>query len=954
MKGINNSHGKIVGIALLFTLMMVLSSVSAFASAPGTRQSDELTLRIAMQDDVKGLNPITVSDVWSWNVLGYLYDGTINVNPDTDALIPYVAIGSANITGKIPPADAATFDGFCNEGNFAFTPKDTWGANTVYGEAVIFYDFEDIVWHDGHQMDIRDILFSNHMCAQVPEWSSSMNPLKDMGGKAGTNYTTSAFLHIYKVWESPDHKQAALKFILQEAYAGFFRDTLSTFLLPEHIWAYKVSGQAVDGAKIWCDPGFSLSGADSWKVAPAQSFNGLVDGKVIGNGPFKFDFRETGQFIKVLTFREHFFDENYKYTEHVLDQYGESLAVMPSIEAITYKIYKTADAAVLALKNKDIDYIAWSVPPSYVQDLGNTQGVEMTFSSEPGFFYLAYNMRLDSFGYKDGNPANGDGGIAFRKAVAHCIDKNRVVSKLLLNLGVAADGPVSSFNLDWYNKDYIVRYNFDPNEAKRILAEAGYKVKKSNGEIVTGQAAIDAAGIDNWWINEDGTPIGSSPGGLIEILTPEANYDPIRAQAGLMIAEQLRNVGIYAESVAMDFGSIVDRIDARDFDMFILGWSIGSDPTDFLWAFFHSSQSAVGQNYNGYQNPDFDVVIDAARQTGDPIVRKQKILECLTILTEDLPYDVLYFRTNIEAYRADRFVGWEVGRKGSIYNWDSLCNLRAPSPFKANAQFVTPPSAMTSNKTQDITILVKDQAGAPIVGAKVWVNASLGSLSITEGLTLDGGRFVTEFTAPVITVPDQTDPTYHDIVYNGTQVILTIEKATFTSGEDVYDPAPQRIHEIKVFPEGQSFLSVSMVADPDTIDDIREGAPGFTIVEVTVTDENGDPVADSKVTLSASPALPTIDQAEKQTDDSGIVTFTVTAQDLAKNDDSTNPIILTAVAEDPDDANVKGSHEITLNIIDKAGAVDPNGPTPFPTFLVVASVFCIASVSYAAIRRKKN
>lgn len=950
MKGKDIRHGKIVGIALLFAVMMLLSSISASATTTGTRQEDTgLILRVAMQDDMKGTNPLTVSDVWSWNVLAYLYDGPINVDPSTDELIPYVAIGSANLSTKTKDW---TWDD-CAIGNFNFNNKDTWTGSAKVGEAVIFYDFENVFWHDGHQMDIRDILFSMHMAGQVPEWSSSMNVLKDLGGKAGTNYTTTSWLHVYKVYESPDKLQAALKFELQEPYAGFFRDTISTFLLPEHIWAYKVSGQSLDGARIWCDPDYDLLSSTSWKVAPAQSYE---NNPPIGNGPFKFEFWNKGQLSKISTFREHFFRDDYKYTDYVLDEYGKSLAVQPSIDGITYKIFKTAEAAVLALKSDDIDYIAWSVPPSFVQELSNEPGVALQQSPEQGFFYLSYNMRKTSFGYKDGDPMKGDVAKPLRKAIAHCIDKNRVVTRLLLNLGLAGDGPISSIS-PWYNKT-IPRYAFDPTAAKSILAQAGYKVKMGDGSGLVGDAtdttkqaaAIAAAGNGNWWVNPDGTNIGSKPDGLIEILTPEANYDPIRAQAGLMIAEQLRAIGIYAESVAMDFGSIVDRIDQRDFDMYILGWRIGSDPTDFLWAFFHSSNTQVGQNYPGYQNATFDAVIDNARRAGDEDERKKYVAEAQAAVCYDLPYDVLYFRTNIEAYRSDRFTGWEVGSSGSIFNWQSLFTIRAPSNFKTNAQFVSPPSAVKSNETVPISILVKDQDGNPLSGAQVWLNASVGSLSITQGNTSSNGKLDFNFNAPY------ADPSDPELLANGTQAIIQIKEAKFTGADGTeYDAAPSRLTLIRVFPEGAKFLSVMVNVDPDVIDpDIGlDDTLGFTNVYVTVTNENGDPVSGSTVALKVSPEVPTITPETLLTDADGKATFKVTATDLPDDDNSIKEYVLTAVAIHPTDINIKGENSINLNIVDKLYE-DIDVDTPFPTALVVASVFCVAAVSYAVIRRKKN
>jgi ABC-type transport system substrate-binding protein len=398
-------------------LLAILLIASAVAPGFAISQDSELILRVAMQDDMKGTNPITVSDVWSWNVLGYLYDGPISVNPETDELIPYIAVGSANLSGKA--------DGWsnCAIGNFGYSPESTW-ANSTKQETIIFYDFENVMWHDGHQMDIRDIMFSMHLASQVPEWSSTVNPLKANGGRPGSsNYSTTSWLHVYKVWESPDKMQAALRFQLQEPFADFFRSTLSTFLLPEHIWAYKIAGQTVDGAKIWCDAGYSPGTSDSWQVAAAQEFNNYPP---IGNGPFKFEFWEKGQMSKTTTWRDHFFREDYKYKDYVgTDEYGRSLARQPNIDAITYRIYKTAEAAVLALKADDIDYIAWSVPPTFVQELSNEPGVALQQSPETGFYYMAYNMRRESFGY---NETGADVGKPLRQAIAHCIDKDRIVS----------------------------------------------------------------------------------------------------------------------------------------------------------------------------------------------------------------------------------------------------------------------------------------------------------------------------------------------------------------------------------------------------------------------------------------------------------------------------------------------------------------------------------------------
>ena len=260
---------------------------------------------------------------------------------------------------------------------------------------------------------------------------------------------------------------------------------------------------------------------------------------------------------------------------------------------------------------------------------------------------------------------------------------------------------------------------------------------------------------------------------------------------------------------------------------------------------------------------------------------------------------------------------------------------------------------MSNSTNTQITVFVKDQDGNPLTGAYVVLNASHGSLAAIDGNTTSSGKFTTTFTAPY------ADPTNPDIATNGTQVIIQIRSATYSSGDTEYDPAPPRLTLLTIYPEDVPFLSVAMNADPDIIDpDISsDGATyGFTYIEVEVTNENGDPVSGATVAVDVSPAIPAITPAEAITDADGKATFTLTATDLPENDDSIVEYLVTAYAEDTNDPNVKpGDNSITIDIVDKFHDTGGGGTggTPFPTFILVASVFCVAAVSFGVIRRKK-
>ncbi len=210
----------IAALAFVFVFAMVLSSFTAAVVAE-TRQEDEsLILRIAMQDDVKTTNPLVGGDVWTWNVIGYLYDGPINTDEDGN-LIPYIAVGSASQTTKSDPSTYTWDD--ATIGEFEFTPQNLWQSDSLAGETTIFYDFTDVYWHDGTQMTIRDVLFSYAVQSQLPDWVSSVKCLMDQGGDTGSTFPDDNKLYIEPVWwegketgaSYNDATKAALMFQLQ-------------------------------------------------------------------------------------------------------------------------------------------------------------------------------------------------------------------------------------------------------------------------------------------------------------------------------------------------------------------------------------------------------------------------------------------------------------------------------------------------------------------------------------------------------------------------------------------------------------------------------------------------------------------------------------------------------------------------------------------------------------------
>jgi len=170
-------------LMVLFCIFMILLSSSFFVVGQDT--DGPVFLRVAVQEDIISLNPLAgFSHHWTWLMTRWIYDTPVFTDGqyyirgtgfETGVDIrPYIAVGSADHLAASIGWDA------CRIGEFNFTEEASW-ADAGRPVAVIFYDFEDVYWHDGAQMDIDDVLFSYHVAAQNPFWRGDVECLVDRG-----------------------------------------------------------------------------------------------------------------------------------------------------------------------------------------------------------------------------------------------------------------------------------------------------------------------------------------------------------------------------------------------------------------------------------------------------------------------------------------------------------------------------------------------------------------------------------------------------------------------------------------------------------------------------------------------------------------------------------------------------------------------------------------------------
>ena len=315
----------------------------------------------------------------------------------------------------------------------------------------------------------------------------------------------------------------------------------------------------------------------------------------------------------------------------------------PYAESTIYSIYGSQDAAVLALKKGDIDFMLnpLGLSSGLQEQLTGEQGLTTIENTSDGVRYLGFNFRKE--------PMDNQ---AFRQAVATLIDKEFLVDTVLQGVALPMYTMVPEGNGAWYNPD-VPHIGKGLTRAERIeeavalLKEAGFTWDEEPRVSEDGQF-VEQTGEGLKMPNGESVPD-------IEVLAPSPGYDPLRSTFAIWIERWLNEIGIPLRANLTGFNVIVERVfDQQDFDMWILGWGLSPFP-DYLESFFHSRYSQLeGHNPGGYSNPEFDQLADQLLAETDLEAAKRQVFEMQAFLAEDLPYVVLFDTPIIETYQSDR------------------------------------------------------------------------------------------------------------------------------------------------------------------------------------------------------------------------------------------------------------------------------------------------------------
>jgi ABC-type transport system substrate-binding protein len=326
------------------------------------------------------------------------------------------------------------------------------------------------------------------------------------------------------------------------------------------------------------------------------------------------------------------------------------------VAGVVYTIFPDEQTAVGAVKAGTVDTILDpnGLSAGGVSALSGTSGVAIERSPANSVRYLGFNLTRDPMSQS-----------AFRRGLALLLDRG-AMTETLTGEAQTAYTMLSSANASWFDEAQagVIAMPYARNLEER-LTEAVSSLQSAGYAWETPPALIEGVVTPGTGLMIDGKP--PAP---LTILTPGDEYDPARPDYTTRIEATLETLGFDARPVITDFDTVVDlafskdEAGARQYDMYVLGWTLGNPvlPDYHRWMF----ATGGAANSTGYSAPDFDAELAAYQSAAAPDEAKSALWAMEQAVARDLPYLVLYHPEIIEAYRSDRVTFGEHGVLGGI------------------------------------------------------------------------------------------------------------------------------------------------------------------------------------------------------------------------------------------------------------------------------------------------
>ena len=336
----------------------------------------------------------------------------------------------------------------------------------------------------------------------------------------------------------------------------------------------------------------AMSVVDAETMAEVKNF-GVEPSDTIGTGPY------------VITE----WVANDHYTLVYNDKYwGET----PTVKKVIVRVIPDPGTQNLMFRNGELDMIDLKSLDSAI--------VESTYKTEyKDSIITTPNVGLTYLLFNENNQYLSD--VNVRKAIGMAIDVDTIISDLYSGNAIRENGMIPTGI--WGHNDALEGYTYDPEAAKKLLADSGYK---------EGQISFE--------LSMDSTANSST----------QLLYENI--------SQQLEKIGIKANVRSYDHSSWLSLRNSGKMDSFVARWGMDyNDPSNIMYSFFGSESNTKMRSIN---YPDKDTIARVAAASAivddDERMAEYQALE-KKIITEDAAWIPLFEELHLYCI-GDRVAGF--------------------------------------------------------------------------------------------------------------------------------------------------------------------------------------------------------------------------------------------------------------------------------------------------------
>lgn len=419
---------------------------------------------------------------------------------------------------------------------------------------------EGVKWHNGEELTVNDWVFALETLAD-----------KDYDGPRYSNVQTIEGAPAYH--DGSADSISGIKVIDDYNIEITFDKARVNNL--ENVWTYAMPAKEFEGIAVK-----DMASSEQVRTKP------------VGLGPFKIKNIVPGESVEFERFDDYF---NGK----------------PHLDGIVLKVIDPS-LTIGELQNNTLDMTAFH--PSIKADIEALDNVKI--EQYPGLSYYYIGFRLGTWdGSKNvmNEPKYQD--LKLRQAMYYAMNRDEWNEAFFYGVGKTVNTPVPSNHWISADNSELEQYKYDPEKAKSLLDEAGYK---------------DVDG-DGFREDPNGDPFTVK---FSHYATNNPTFET-RAQA---IVQYWEEVGLKTELSMTDVNLYYDQIEKADksIEVFFGGWSTGTDPDPSgLW------RSDALWNYSRWVSEKSDKLLDDALDVSivgtDQDKRKELYVEWQKQFMEELP-----------------------------------------------------------------------------------------------------------------------------------------------------------------------------------------------------------------------------------------------------------------------------------------------------------------------------